>query len=433
MAEFSHKRLQDFVDDGEKMPPPVFVGRVDILQHVLTKIRRTGEKMEGLAGNTTIIQGAPGAGKSSILSELERRAPSDINARVVKVSNTDLEKNLPNVARAIAFAGACEREQWFDLWTRIGASWIQRLPQMPNLQIPSYADLTELQRTRPRSVWKAPVIVAVDEVQRFARNKCAPYAQFMQQIHDASTTLPVTLVLAGLGDTQSVIRDLGLTHGLRPFSVGGFDAKERDELTDKWCAHFGIVIRAQRSRIDNLMSRTDGWPRHLHWAQQAMAESLLTEGVDGDADRIPDWEAVQSRADGLREGYYQTQYSEAMRYSPKLTGRILYDVGFAERKGTPLDSAVLRKKLTSYCKKDKGGDFEIPPGHTPAEFVTHLVHCGALQETVDGMGLTCPIPSFQSYILRRGGIDPDTLPNPSPTNTLVGQTENKREKKDGDN
>ncbi len=410
MAEFCQKRLQNFVDDGEKTPPPVFVGRADILQHVLTKIRRTGEKMEGIPGSTTIIQGAPGAGKSSILSELERRAPDDVNARVVKISNTDLETNLPNITRAIAFAGAAGSEQWFELWTRFGAGWFQRLPQMTNLQIPACADLNELLQMRPRSDWTAPVIVAVDEVQRFAHNKCGPHAQFMQQIHDASTTLPITLVLAGLGDTQSVIQDLGLTHGLRPFSVGSFDAKERDELTDKWCAHFGIAIGAQRSQIDDLMSPADGWPRHLHWAQQALAESLLIEGVDGDADRIPDWEVVQSRADWLREGYYQTQYSEAMRYSPKLTARVLYDVGLAESKGTPLDSATLREKLISYGSEDEGAYLEIPPSHTPAEFVTHLVHCGALQETLDGMGLTCPIPSFQSYILRRGGINPDTLP-----------------------
>ncbi|MCY4152355.1 MAG: hypothetical protein OXE94_09005 [Aestuariivita sp.] len=55
MSEFYRKRLQDFIDDGEQLPPPVFVGRVDILKHVLTKIRRTGEKMDGIPGNTTVI------------------------------------------------------------------------------------------------------------------------------------------------------------------------------------------------------------------------------------------------------------------------------------------------------------------------------------------------------------------------------------------
>ncbi len=411
MSKFDRKLLQDFIDDGEKMPPPVFVGRTEILEHILTKIRRAGEKMKGVPGNTTVIQGAPGAGKSSILSEVERRAPVDVKARVVKISNSDLERNLPLVVRAIAFAGACAVEQWFDLWTRIGTGWVQKLPQLTNFQIPSYADLTDLQQTRPQIAWKAPVIVAVDEVQRFERNKGAPHAQFLQQIHDASITLPITLVLAGLGDTQSVIRDMGLTHGLRPFSVGCFDRNECDELTDEWCAHFGIVIGAQRDRIMSLMTSTDRWPRHVHWAQQAMAESLLVEGVEGDADRIPDWKVLQARADDLRQGYYQTQYSEAMARAASLTTKIMFDVAQAEAKGAALSLEMIIKNVDTACDRTNGGAYRLPRGYNEETFVVHLIHCGALQESDDGT-LNCPIPSFQSYILRRGGIDLDLRHDP---------------------
>ncbi|MCY4152356.1 MAG: hypothetical protein OXE94_09010 [Aestuariivita sp.] len=241
-----------------------------------------------------------------------------------------MENNLPIVARAIAYAGACESEQWFDLWARVGAGWVQKLPQLANLQILSYADLTDLQQRHPRSAWQAPVIVAVDEVQRFARDKGAPHARFLQQIHDASTTLPMTLVLAGLGDTQSVIRDLGLTHGLRPFSVGCFDGKEGEELTNKWFA---------------------------------------------------------------------------------LTTKIMHDVAQAEAKGAPMSLETIIQKVDEACDRTKGTPYRIPRGYNEGTFVTHIIHCGALQETDDGAGLTCPIPSFQNYILRRGGIDPDLLPN----------------------
>ncbi|MCY4287807.1 MAG: hypothetical protein OXC63_04375 [Aestuariivita sp.] len=322
-----------------------------------------------------------------------------------------MENNLPIVARAIAYAGACESEQWFDLWARVGAGWVQKLPQLANLQILSYADLTDLQQRHPRSAWQAPVIVAVDEVQRFARDKGAPHARFLQQIHDASTTLPMTLVLAGLGDTQSVIRDLGLTHGLRPFSVGCFDGKEGEELTNKWFAHFGIVIGAQRNWINDLISRTDGWPRHVHWAQQALAEALLIKSVDGDVDRIPDWKVVQARADDLRQGCYQTQYSEAMARAAALTTKIMHDVAQAEAKGAPMSLETIIQKVDEACDRTKGTPYRIPRGYNEGTFVTHIIHCGALQETDDGAGLTCPIPSFQNYILRRGGIDPDLLPN----------------------
>ncbi len=406
MSEFKRAELQRFVWMREKSYPPVFVGRQVLLDEILTIARMTGAEGVGIPGNTTVIQGAPGSGKSSVLSELEIRAPRAINARVVNIANTDLEQNIPDVTRAIAFAASRDNAQWFDIWSQSGPEWLQRLPQMKGFNIPRYESLIDLQRYRPASTWTAPVIVAVDEAQRFPENKSAPYAQFMQEIHDAKgVRLPLTLVLAGLGDTQSVIRSMGLTHGLRPHPLGCFDAEELDELTGAWCAHFGITVGAQRDRIDRLMSPTDGWPRHVHWAQQALAEALLVPGVDGDADRITDWTTVHHRSDQLRHGYYQTQFSDVMDYSPKLTAQILYDVALAEMQGNILNASQIRKKIKSYCESDRTGDFECPPEHTYAEFITHLIHCGALQQDPDNDGILCPIPSFQSYIIARGGFE----------------------------
>ncbi len=409
MDSLQREALQNFVDDGEKDHPPVFAGRQDVLQDVLVKARRTGERQGGIPGNTTVIQGAPGAGKSSVLSELEIQAPHVADARVVKISNTDLIKAIPAVTRAIAIASASEPAQWLDLWARMGSKWIQTLPYQKDFQIPLYTDLTDLQQNRASTAWNAPVIVAVDEVQRLAPDKTATYARFLQQIHDASTGLPVTLVLAGLGDTQSVIRNLGLIRGLQPHSLGCFTPEERVDLTEEWCAHFGIRIGDRWSEIDTLMEATDGWPRHVHWAQQALAEALLVEGVKGNADRIVDWVPVQARSNQLRQGYYNTQYSDVMKYSPKLTGQVLHDVGSAAGTAESLDASQIRQRIRSYCENDQTGDYECPPGQTHATFITHLIHCGALEEDPDTGTLICPIPSFQSYILRRGGKDPSLL------------------------
>ncbi len=55
MTSFQRDALQNFVDDGEKDHPPVFVGRQDILKHVLTKATRTSARKSGIPGNTTVI------------------------------------------------------------------------------------------------------------------------------------------------------------------------------------------------------------------------------------------------------------------------------------------------------------------------------------------------------------------------------------------
>ncbi len=409
MSEFKRAELQRFVWMREKSYPPVFVGRQVLLDEILTIARMTGAEGVGIPGNTTVIQGAPGSGKSSVLSELEIRAPRAINARVVNIANTDLEQNIPDVTRAIAFAASRDNAQWFDIWSQSGPEWLQRLPQMKGFNIPRYESLIDLQRYRPASTWTAPVIVAVDEAQRFPENKSAPYAQFMQEIHDAKgVRLPLTLVLAGLGDTQSVIRSMGLTHGLRPHPLGCFDAEELDELTGAWCAHFGITVGAQRDRIDRLMSPTDGWPRHVHWAQQALAEALLVPGVDGDADRITDWTTVHHRSDQLRHGYYQTQFSDVMVSSRKLVGRVMLDMANAQRDGDGLTFDQVVDVVEIYNGYEPGSAWRVPEKESKQSYVTHLIHCGALQRrSMDPSDhvLTCPIPSFQSYIIAQGGFE----------------------------
>ena len=147
------------------------------------------------------------------------------------------------------------------------------------------------------------MILAVDEIQRLPPDQDRDHAMLLRTIHDASTGLPLTLVLAGLGDTHKRIRSMGLTHGIQPYALGCFSGEELHELTEEWCDHFGINIGSCWSQMDVLMTPTDGWPRHVHWAQQALAEALLVKGVDGHADQIKDWTAVQRRSDTLRHGY----------------------------------------------------------------------------------------------------------------------------------
>jgi len=149
----------------------VFVGRQAVVKNVLTIAMETGQEREGIPGNTTVITGAPGAGKSSVLSELEIRAPQAANARVVNISSAILEDSIPDITRAIAFTASSESKQWFDIWSRIGSEWVHMLPHMKDIKMSSYGDLPTLQRELPPSMWKSPVIVAVDEAQNLREGK----------------------------------------------------------------------------------------------------------------------------------------------------------------------------------------------------------------------------------------------------------------------
>ena len=161
-------------------------------------------------------------------------------------------------------------------------------------------------------------------------------------------------------------------------------------------------------RMLAVMHTTDGWPRHLHWAQQALAEAVLKPAVNGDLDRITDWDWVQARSNELRHGYYDTQFSDEMDISRKLVARVMCDVGHAQAAGQGLRIDDIHATIRSLSEYGSPNNLKLPEGFSPESFTTHLIHCGALQMN-SNRSLSCPIPSFQSYIIRQGELDPDPL------------------------
>lgn len=75
------ENLMAFTRRGERANPIAFAGRRELLDHVQRKIQdiRTDDEEESL---TTIIQGAPGVGKTSLLNQFERMNRGDITSVV---------------------------------------------------------------------------------------------------------------------------------------------------------------------------------------------------------------------------------------------------------------------------------------------------------------------------------------------------------------
>ena len=336
------------------------------------------------------------------------------------ISNIDLQQALPDTLQALAFAGSATLENWLQTLSQYGDSWIKRIDQISALGLgvclkgktapAPPQDLMSLKKQVPADMWRMPVIVAVDEAQRFPSGKNSPHALFLQAVHDAATSLPLTLVCAGLGDTQSRLRGLGLARGVRVHSLGRLTIDEYTELLTRFCAHFGMRMGTCLERVLAVVHTTDGWPRHVHWAQQALAEAALKPDVNGDLDRITDWDTVRARSDALRQGYFATQFSTEMALSRKLVGRVMFAVGKARIEGQKKTIGQVIDLVDEYAESEASSEWRIPKGHDSESYVTHLIHCGALQEDPDNDSMTCPIPSFQRYIITRGGLDPNQLP-----------------------
>ncbi|MCY4242816.1 MAG: ATP-binding protein [Rhodobacter sp.] len=426
MTAFQRDALQDFVDDGAKDHPPVFVGREDLLGEILTKARRSLERVRSgqppPPGNAIIIQGAPGAGKSSVLRELATQNVQPHVPKTLEISSVELCDQFGDVLRAIGALGTTPKSQL----KKLAQTATRTLGNLALLDVLGGADLSRnlaalfqshnietigsLHQAFPASHWDSPVIVAVDEAQNLAPRRDSTAARFLQAIHEARTKLPLTLVCAGLGDTQSRLRDLGLTHGIRAHALGCLTRTESTTLLERFCAHFGMTMERCRGRALAVVHTTDGWPRHVHWAQQALAEAALEPDVNGDLDRITDWDRVQARSDELRHGYYATQFSQDMAVSRKLVGRVMFELGKARMAGQHKTIGQVIDLVDAYADSGASREWRLPKGLDSESYVTHLIHCGALQDNPDTDSLTCPIPSFQRYIITRGGLDPDQLP-----------------------
>ena len=102
-------RIIEYLRQGEGAPPPAFVGHGDILEDVLATAKHSASE----AKMTRIVQGAPGAGKSSLLHEMQKQwKGGNGKPRVVVLSSTDLLHDPRIGVGAVLDAWTMDRAKW---------------------------------------------------------------------------------------------------------------------------------------------------------------------------------------------------------------------------------------------------------------------------------------------------------------------------------
>ncbi len=385
-------RILEYLRQGEGAPPPVFVGRGDILKDILT----TAKDSAGQPKMTRIVQGAPGAGKSSLLHEMQKRWTGEKGTpRVVALSSTDITDDPSVGVGAVLEAWAMEEAAW----KRTLADRLERLRGVgvgPGGLSLGFSDaevpgtLRMVAKRHPARAGSVPVVVAVDEAQRFAGDETTPEARFLQTIHDGSSGLPLVLVLAGLSDTAEKARGMHLTRGFRIHETEPLSTAEARDFMRRLALWFGLDTSRHNARLDDLADICDGWPRHLRYAGETLGQTALD--VDGNMD-LMDWTNIENEALHLRQRYYRDQNSPEMRRADILTARVMAGLKngmrFGEVEELIEDSVVDRPRQ------------RLPKGKDAAWFLDHLIHQGALYRHTDD-GVHSPIPSFRRYLIEWG-------------------------------
>ncbi len=391
------------MSSATNLAPPVFVGREDILSDIVSAAdlgRETGQSEPGL---TRVIQGAPGAGKSSILEELKRRSEENQDLPQVLLLNSARIKSPVDVLRPLAemispaqadvflanYQHTMSAESGVTVpFIRAGAKAETTRTLVP--QTPDWGAMRKWIDATESVELGGPVILAIDEAQRFHRDEEDPLAKLFQDVHDGCG-LPIILVLAGLANTAERAMKMKLTRGRVDHDIGRFDRETARFLMTRFCKHFGLTgIEEAQGPLYALADKCDGWPRHLHFALQAVADQALVS--DGDI-RQADWSQIRRVTAISRQDYYRSQQS------PEMESRSLF-VAKIHHKLMETHNNIKMDDLLDFVHDRVVKDgFKYPSGITSAEdFVMHLTHQGAIQKAKNG-SFSCPIPSFQAYLI----------------------------------
>ncbi len=412
MNEDQKRELKSFLGLNEGDPPPVFVGRAEVLGDIARATKRvwkgTGSEQYGGAKTTRIIQGAPGAGKSSIVNEIKENpktlyTQSVGKAPMVVALNSNGIKGPVNILKPLAEKINPSKAQEF--MARISKNTGSKSGFGFGPFRFGHKKETGIEGTEPDANWYTfrtwvkqhggfdrPIVLAIDEAQRIKRDSDDPLSKLLQGLHDGCG-LPIALVLAGLSDTEYSANQMDLTRipPEQKHNIGCFPDSEAQEFMAKSCAHFGIDLVGFEHEVNRLIEPCDGWPRHLHIVLRAFGREALRAG--GDLGKL-EWKKISDEIKTKRDLYYDHQYSDQMEDAINLTTKVM----------TELDCNQSRSQIKYLMKELHKTDPEtycFPPGMDVDSFFVHLVHQGALHK-ISANRFMCPIPSFRTYILDLG-------------------------------
>ena len=398
--------LRNYVGDQARQVPPVFVGRqlavedIEKTAQVTLRNWREGKRFPGL---TRVVQGAPGAGKSSLLAHLEKKweAAREAGDKAVPLAVNISLFDLRDLSR---FREKVERKAPASLGKRhgpvIAGALVKLVTPGTRLSEETEAGIRALfeRRDLPH-----PVVLMIDEAQN-ARPHETEAANFSHLHEGHFSELPVLPVLAGLGHLREHLGQPGIR--LTRFSderksvhtLNGMSEYEVRELFDGWRAHFKVAatdVDAVRW-ADALVRDSQGWPMHTNHFLTSLAGQLLMPERDPGRLASADLDTVRRETAERRLAYYNTRYDNPLLQESEqqlaMTMAALRIRGPANLKST-LDA--IQSAFQHEDREDSRVAFAI------------LRERGFLQEAPDPKlppsiaavrrVYACPIPSLASY------------------------------------
>ena len=388
--------LKGFAGTVDRVLTPFFAGRMTEFARVderIDQVRNRISEPEPAAGVSLLVTGAPGAGKTSLLSKLRQvwqsqrdQAPVAISATIRQLSDDALfyetvcqQIDHPCHRRALARASGLSAVSiaGFGLSFREPAGASQEIPDAGR-----------------------PIVLFVDEIQNLPTSREHPAAVRLNELQQGTHGFPVIPVLAGLSDSLDVLQQAGLSR-LDAGSVLWLERLTADETAQSVAAFFDrfrvIGSDGLRNEWTSAAIRySDGWPMHVHNALRSLSSALAEAGGSlHDVDR----RAVRHATAPLRSAYYGQRTSGPLGFSPILLGRVMAAIG---PDGCSRDQCV--GLIETHARPSGSVGERIPEGLTASGMFQEMHRKGLLQQhSAYDEDFKCPIPSLRSWCMATAG------------------------------
>lgn len=387
----------------DRAQPAHFAGRQRELEHILVNATQPN------VGNTIIVQGAPGAGKTSLLREAASRFEAAggralfYGAPWSHAGESDVMRDIAQAALDID-SGALSATETITRSVRgslasVGRSTAKAV-QTPQADLSRWTAFARQYRDRASTC--RPVLVLADESQNFDHDA----GVLIQTLH-TQPDLPFTLICGGLSDTQHKLRDLGVSR-LGANAILHLEALGQDKAREsirhallralESCTRPPIRHTAQQVDhwVDALAHASQGWPQHIAsyltgiWRALAAAEHL-------DLGHESNLQAALAQGGELCRAYYQGRVM-ASRTDPA----VILAAHRALLAGAGGDA------LVQVCEAIERAVRDLPAvrqsrhhGHHPegaSACYAEMLRAGVIEERDGGERIGVPIPSLTAHL-----------------------------------
>ncbi len=354
---------------SDRGPSPYFHGRESI-QRDFKKILERAHASK--TGTTFLIQGAPGAGKTALLYQMEKEA-LDRQWEVVYINVQDLY-NPAHLAQTFGESYVTRKQTATNLDAKV----------LSREYIKEVAGDSSVIQVLKSLISDSGVVLILDEAQRIAAFAGKPeelkVMELLDVIHNGKLGQPAILLAAGLGQTKASFGKLGISRFGRNCVVElGTLSKESERLViEDWIQKEGRGQGDPSAWVDAIARETHGWPQHIQCYADLASEYLKAN--DG-AMTLDGLTSVLEAGHEDRKVYYKQRVDDFKPSEIQCLAKAIADV----QPGIPMDDVDIVSSMAQKFGDDRA-----------EELFKRLEEKGILEKTT--LGYIVPIPSMHIWL-----------------------------------